>query len=837
MHPTFGQQLRRYREAQGWTRKTLAHYAGCAVVTLQKIERDERRPSIELARLLVAALQLSDADAQQLLTMLQPPAHAIAPTPSARDAPDFFGRTSEQQHIYTLLQGRQTRLLTLTGIGGVGKTRLAQNLLPRLRHAFPHGVYTVELAAIHHLDLLLPAVARALNCPASGGMAAQKQIADFVGEKEVLIYLDNFEQLLDGAAELTHLLGKCPNLCLLVTSREALRTPAETVLTVHPLSLPELDAPTNVTAIAAWPAVALFVARAQNVRPDFTLTEANVEAVTKVCALLDGLPLAIELVAARIRIMSPQLLLARLSTAAGAPRIGLVAQDGASLPGSQPARHRTLRESLAWSVDLLNAAERLAFAQLAVFQGGFDLPAAEALLPLEHEQAPESDLYVWDLLSSLLDKQLLTQRASELGPPESPRFFMLETVRQFAAEQLGHSDQEAATRHRHAIYYCQVAQHHLAQMQGGEEVEQWLNATAQEMANMHSAMAWDIHHGRAELALRTAIALRRFWWIRGYWQQGVDWLERGLAAFGGQSPADQSLRARALRCAGDLYEDLRKLPAARTHLMQALALAQTHRDVETEALVLSSLCSVCCSEGRLAEAEAYMLQRLTHDLQTGNQRNIAISYGKLGEVAMYEADYAKVDHYFSKALDLQRAHNDKHSIMITCVNWGYAALEMGQLETAHERLAEGLTLARLLGNQLAEATILLNHAELAFAQEEPQTAYSSLARSVTLAHKEHFSSLLCNCFYRLAQEVAKAGDVKRAANLLGATQRVQREHQMRLEARDAGRITRALALWRTQHGATLIDDGFAVGATMSVTEAVAHALQVCQEQLHFAING
>ncbi|MCB9158166.1 MAG: helix-turn-helix domain-containing protein [Caldilineaceae bacterium] len=274
-----------HRDAQGWTRKTLAHRAGCAVVTLQKIERDERRPSVELARLLVAALQLADADAQQLLAMLQPPPHAIATMPSAQAAPDFFGRTAEQQQIYRLLQGRQTRLLTLTGIGGVGKTRLAQSLLPLLRRAFPQGVYTVELAAVHHLELLLPAVARALNCPISGGMAAHKQIAKFVGEKEVLIYLDNFEQLLEGAAELTRLLAQCPNLCLLVTSREALRTAAETVLTVHPLSLPELDAPTNgaadVTAIAAWPAVALFVARAQNVRPDFVLTETNVEAVPK----------------------------------------------------------------------------------------------------------------------------------------------------------------------------------------------------------------------------------------------------------------------------------------------------------------------------------------------------------------------------------------------------------------------------------------------------------------------------------------------------------------------------------------------------------------------------
>lgn len=446
---SLGQQVRFYREARGWTRKALAHQVGCAVVTLQKVEREERRPSVELLQLLAQALHLTAAEATTLTTLLQP---ATTETPAARpgSAP-ILGRTAELQQIGQLLTTGQTRLLTLTGPGGVGKTCLATAAVSAVGAHFRDGAYSVALAALQHPDLVVHTIARAVGLADGAEAALAQRLLTFLHAKHLLLYLDNVEHLHRATPLFHQLLIDCPQLAILATSRAPLRLTGEMVLAVEPLALPARAALTQnplASAVAA-PAVALFVQRAQAVKPTFTLTAENALAVAHLCMHLDGLPLAIELVAARSRLLSPAAMLQRFVTATGQPRLDLLVQEQATLPGSQPARHRTLRETLDWSYQLLTSTEQQAFQRLALFSGGCTLAAAEALLHDEQETDNSTALYTWDRLGSLLDKSLLYQRESN----GEARFFMLETIRAYACEQLLQQAELVALQRRHAAYY------------------------------------------------------------------------------------------------------------------------------------------------------------------------------------------------------------------------------------------------------------------------------------------------------------------------------------------------------------------------------------------------
>lgn len=346
---SLGQQVRLYREARGWTRKELAHQVGCAVVTLQKVERDERRPSVELLHLLAQALHLTPTATTALTTLLQPAAtEASAVRPGS--AP-IIGRTTELHRIGQLLTTGQTRLLTLTGPGGVGKTCLATAAVGAFGAHFRDGAYSVELAALQHPDLVVHTLARAVGLTDGGEAGLAQRLLTFLQANHLLLSLDNVEQLPRATPLFHQLLTNCPQLVILATSREPLRLAGEMVLVVEPLALPARAAlnQTPLASAVAAPAVALFVQRAQAVKPTFTLSAENALAVAQLCIHLDGLPLAIELVAARSHLLSPAAMLHRFITATGQPRLDLLVQEQATLPGSQPARHRTLRETLDWS--------------------------------------------------------------------------------------------------------------------------------------------------------------------------------------------------------------------------------------------------------------------------------------------------------------------------------------------------------------------------------------------------------------------------------------------------------------------------------------------------------
>ncbi len=806
---SFGNKLRHYREAKGLMRKQLAHQAGCAVVTIQKIERDERKPSFELAQRLGQALQLSPPEHALLLAALQPAPQPPLPAPAAPVAPTFIGRATERQTIVQRLTSGTTRLLTLTGTGGVGKTRLAETVAADLRPAFADGVQIVELATIRQPTLLPSALVRALDGTPSDERTAITTLLELLRPRQLLLLLDNFEQLSTAAPLLTELLEQCPRLTLLVTARAALHLPAEEQLRIEPLALPPRPTaePVDLAAISSSPAITLFVSRAQAAQPSFTLDQNNVQAVIQLCTLLDGLPLAIELMAARIRLMSPQLLLARLITAAGRPRLDLIAQPLASLPGSQPTRQETLRASLAWSYQLLNPIEQQAFCHFGLFHGGCRLLDAELLLYPDQAEPEQTTLYTWDLLSSLLDKSLIYQRMVE----GEPRFLMLETVREYAREQLLAMPGAHAIQQRYAEHYREVAQRFAERIVEGAQLAQWLAAAEREHANWRAALTWSLDQGEAALALQIATALWRFWWIRSYWQEGCAWLERGLAAFTATNRTAQQLRARALRAAGALRLEQGEHSTARRHLMHSQILARAVGDEYTEALALSSLATLLCREGDFIQAEAAMLQSTAYDRKTGNVRDLAVSLGILGEIGLYQRDFPKAVDYLQQALALQTQRNDHHSCMITQLNLGYACAEQGDYVAAKPHVEAGLQLARLLTNPLAEATGLQQLAELYFATAQPAEARHTLTAAFAVAQKHKLQRNLASLLGVLGEAQLRQGNEAFAIQLFGAVHGAVAAWQIKLDHHEQSRLAARLAQVRAQHNPTAFEFHYRTG--------------------------
>ncbi|MDP8931409.1 MAG: AAA family ATPase [Actinomycetota bacterium] len=452
----------------------------------------------------------------------------------------FVGRERELAQIRKLLE--ENRLLTLTGPGGSGKTRLALQLAAAVSEEFEGGVYFVPLASVNDPDLVASTIAQSLGLaeatwprttgPLPGGetRSALDRLMEHLRDREVLLVLDNFEQVLPAAALVTTLLEASPRLKVVVTSRAVLRLYGEHEYPVPPLGLPDPNHLPDLGALTQYEAVALFVQRATAVRPGFTVTNHNAPAIAEICARLDGLPLAIELAAAQIRLLTPEAILARLGS-----RLRLLVSG----PRDLPKRQQTLRETIDWSYELLEASEQRLFARLAVFVAGWSLEEAEAVCGPPEELGME----VFEGLSSLAEKSLVVVREDS---PE-PRFAMLETIREFALERLADGGEEEQQRRRHAETYLALAERAEPELVGPER-RRWLDRLEREHDNFRSALAWSIQQGEVGTALRLVGALWRLWQARGYLGEGRRWTEEALQLPGAESNA--RVLAKALAAAG-----------------------------------------------------------------------------------------------------------------------------------------------------------------------------------------------------------------------------------------------------------------------------------------------
>src|SRR5215213_6950778 len=486
----------------------------------------------------------------------------LQPTP-------LVGREKEVSEVCDLLQRGETRLLTLTGPGGIGKTRLALQAAADLLDDFPDGTFFAPLAALTEAELFFPAVAETLEVRETAEQSLDETLKDYLHERRLFLLLDNFEQVLGAAPAVTELLAGAPGLKVLATSRAPLGLYGEHEFPVPPLTLPDLRHPPPLERLTQYEAVGLFVERARAVKPDYSINNESAPAVAEICVRLDGLPLPIELAAARIKMLPPKAMLQRLSS-----RLKLLTGGARDLP----ERQRTLRATIEWSFALLDEGEQLLFARLAVFSGGRTLEAIEAICDAEGDLPMDA----FDGVSSLVDKSLLAQ---EEGPNGEPRFVMLETVHEFAREKLGESEEAEEIKRLHAEYFLTLAEEANPELKGANQ-RQWLERLEAENDNMRAALSWASQRDEAGVAMRLGGALWRFWSVRGYYSEGRRWLEAALAMDGRVSPGS---RAMALAGAGSLASVQGDFDRAKEACEEGLELLAHEEASEAKLKLLESL--------------------------------------------------------------------------------------------------------------------------------------------------------------------------------------------------------------------------------------------------------
>lgn len=718
--PIFGDLLRRFRERAGLTQETLAERAGLSPDAIGLLERGARRhPQRYTVQRLAATLGLSDEEragfdgaarraGQTGDGPRSAPARAALPLP----ATTFVGRAAEIAALSRLLTDPDVRLVTLTGPGGVGKTRLALEAAARLAERFAGGVVFAPLADLRDPALLIDGITRACGFAERAGYAPLEDAIDRLRDQRVLLLLDNLEHLLPGTPAIAALLDACPLLVVLATSRVPLRLRAERQYPVTPL--PAAGGGER----AHQPAVALFEQRALAVAPGFALTAETTPVVAAICRRLDGLPLALELAAAWVKVLSPQQMLARLDRAL--PLLTGGARD-------LPARQRTLRDTLAWSHALLTPAERALLRRAAVFAGGWTLAAAEAVCAAPDEPA------VLPGLAALVEASLIQSSALAADTAREPRYTLLETVREYAAELLAASGEEEAMRGRHAAYFLALveeAQPHLV----GPEEGAWLARLDEEGDNLRAALRRALDRREVDAATRFAAVLWRFWSARGHLAEGRRWLEAILALAAPDAPPAGDGGAIA--------------PLRRAMLLHVTAIfARLHGDYpRTEALF-----------------EECLAIRRAHADRPG----IIAALHNLGITAHEQGDHGRAIRLYEEALPLAREIDSPYAIGFGLTSFGEAVLAAGDPARAAALCEEGLGWFRRIGHTWGIAMALTRLGDTALAAGDRPAAAARYRESLTLSGDLGDPRSAVDTLEGLAAALTKA-DAALAARLLGA---------------------------------------------------------------------
>lgn len=718
----------------------------------------------------------------------------------------FIGRQEELENVSSLLLRNDVRLVTLTGPGGIGKTRLGLQVAAEIVDAFPGGVFFVELSSVRSFDAFVQAIAQVLNLKD----AEQHSVLEYLKNRfnyKMMLLLDNFEQAIDAAPFVLDLLVYCSKLKILITSRTALHLGGEREYLIAPMALPSKNVIPNLADLLQYEAIMLFVQQAQAVKPNFQLTEANAPVIVEICRRLDALPLAIELAAARVTLMSPKAMLK------------LLQQSFQVIKGrvySRSARQQTLHETIAWSYELLNETEKLFFKRLAIFHGGCTL---EAVADICEDQEYSIDELL-DVLMSLIDKSLLRQQEEH---EEEQRFTMLYTIQGFALEQLAAAGELAVLQQSHYKHYLQLAQQAAPKLRGAEQ-KHWLNSLDKEYDNLRFALQWCQEHEAIEAGLRLSTELWRFWLMRGYVLEGRYWLSFFLQAHIAQN-IPPLVRARALEGASVLATRQKDFEGATELANEALELGQQLGNQEIVGSASISLAEAAYAQGNVQYAIELLENSLNLRRASGDSRGAASLLNNLGNIVLQQGQFSRAALFLEESLSLFRREGDRLALASILNNLGEVERYQNNFEQALKFYEESLNLSREVKYTWGIAAALSNLGAGLLWQRKQQRALQCYQESLRLFYEMGDTFGMVCSLEGIAEIAYSDNRLEMTTHILAQTdilrQKIGATATLRSERKSQENI---IALLRTAIGNDSFDTLWATGRTVTFDQILSQAL-------------